>query len=105
MEFHKLSKERGNSEFDTKRRNHEVLRLEGFSRYDLESESIFKFLLIFKIRFWMQYECMMPCNMLALYIPRQKKKVPNIYGICIVGGKVALIPVVSSNETILHNCG
>jgi hypothetical protein len=49
---------------------------------------------------------MMPCNMLAIYIPRQKKKVAKyIYDICIVGGKVALIPVVSSNETIVRNCG
>jgi hypothetical protein len=42
----------------------------------------------------MQYECMMSCNMLDLYVPREKKSSPNIDGICIVGGKVALIPIV-----------
>jgi hypothetical protein len=53
----------------------------------------------------MQYECMLSCNMSALYIPHQKKRLSNIGGIRIVGGKVALIPVVSYNETILHNRG
>jgi hypothetical protein len=53
----------------------------------------------------MYYECMMSCNMLDLYIPHQKKSLQNIDGIRIIGGKVTLIPVVSSNETILHNCG
>jgi hypothetical protein len=33
----------------------------------------FKFLLVFKISFLMQYECMMPCNMSTLYFPYQKK--------------------------------
>jgi hypothetical protein len=35
----------GTQNFDTGRRNHEVLKLIGFSRYDIELESIFKFLL------------------------------------------------------------
>jgi hypothetical protein len=33
----------------------------------------------------------------------KEKLLPNIDGVRIVGGKVALIPVVSSNEAILHN--
>jgi hypothetical protein len=45
----------------------------GFLRSDFESELIFKFILVFKIRFLMQYECMMPCNMSDLYVPHQKK--------------------------------
>jgi hypothetical protein len=46
----------------------------GFLRSNFESESIFKLLLVFKIRFWMQYEFMMSCNMSDLYVPHQKKK-------------------------------
>jgi hypothetical protein len=60
--------------FSTGRRDHEGLNLGGFSRYDFKLELIFKFLLIFKIRFLMQYKCMMPCNMSTLYAPHQKKK-------------------------------
>jgi hypothetical protein len=67
--------------------------------------SFFKFLLVFKVHFLMQYECMMSCNMSDLYVPRQKKISPNIDSIRIVGGKVALIPMVSSNEIILRNRG
>jgi hypothetical protein len=56
--------------FDTGRRNHEGSKFKGFSRYDFESESIFlKFRLVFKISFLMQYECIMSCNMSALYVP------------------------------------
>jgi hypothetical protein len=65
----------------------------------------FMFLLVLKICFLIQYEYMMPCNMTALYVPRQKKSSSNIDGVRIVGGKVTLIPVVSSNETILRNRG
>jgi hypothetical protein len=35
--------------------------------------------------------------------PHQKKNGVKIDGICIVSGKVALIPIVSSSETILRN--
>jgi hypothetical protein len=35
----------------------------------------------------MKYECMMPCNMSALYVRYQNKKSsPNIDGVNIVGG-------------------
>jgi hypothetical protein len=99
--------------FNTGRRDHEGLNLEGLSRYDFKLKSIFKFLLIFRISFLMQYEFMMSCNMLDLYVPHQKEKLvkykwqslSNINGIHIVGGKVALIPVVNSNKIILCNCG
>jgi hypothetical protein len=40
-----------------------------------------------------------------LYIPHQKKSSSNIDGIRIVGGKIALILVVSSNKTILRKRG
>jgi hypothetical protein len=73
--------------FDIREGNHEALKLIGFSRYGFELESIFKFLLIFKILFLMKYECMMSCNMSALYVPHQKKSSPNIDGIRIVSGK------------------
>jgi hypothetical protein len=48
--------------FNTRRRDHEGMNLEGFSRYDFKLESIIKFILVFKISFLMQYECMMSCN-------------------------------------------
>jgi hypothetical protein len=73
--------------------------------WDIELESIVKLLLVFKVHFLMQYDCLMSCNMSNLYVSHQKKSSPNIDGICIVGGKVALIPVVSSNKTILCNRG
>jgi hypothetical protein len=38
-----------------------------------------------------------------LYVPYQKKCSPNIDGIHIVGGKIALIPVVSSSRMIYTN--
>jgi hypothetical protein len=46
---------------------------------------------------------MITCNMSALYIPHQKKTSPNIDGVRIVGGKVALIPVVSSSGMTYAN--
>jgi hypothetical protein len=60
--------------FDIRWREHEGLKLEWFSRYDLELESIFKFLLFLKINFLMQHECMMSCNISVLYVLYQKKK-------------------------------
>jgi hypothetical protein len=45
--------------FDIRRRNYEAVKLVGFSRYDYDLESVFKFLLVFKICFLMQYECIM----------------------------------------------
>jgi hypothetical protein len=60
----------------------------GLSRYDFELESIFKFPLVFKVRFLMQYECMMSCNISVLYIPHQKKKSsPNIDDVHVYCGK------------------
>jgi hypothetical protein len=35
----------------------------------------------------MQYECTMQCNVSALYVPHQKKRLPNIYSVHIVSGK------------------
>jgi hypothetical protein len=64
-----------------------VVKLVGFSRYDYELESICEFLLVFKICFFMQYECMMSWNISAICVPHQKKISPNIDGIYIVGGK------------------
>jgi hypothetical protein len=47
----------------------------------------------------MQYEYVMHGNMSVLYDPHQKKFfLSNIVGVRIVGGKVALIPVVSSSD-------
>jgi hypothetical protein len=61
--------------FDTGRRNHELLKLEGISRYDFELEMIFfSFFLVFKVHFLMKYDSMMSCNMSVLYIPHQKKR-------------------------------
>jgi hypothetical protein len=59
--------------FNTGRRDHQGLNLEGFSKYDFKLKLIFKFLLIFRISFLMQYEFMMSCNMLDLYVPHQKE--------------------------------
>jgi hypothetical protein len=77
----------------------------GFSTSDLNSESIFKFLLVFKIRFLMQYDCMMPCNMSALYVPHKNKKFTKYRWCTYSQWQNALIPIVSSNETILRNRG
>jgi hypothetical protein len=60
--------------FDIRQINHEALKLIRFSRYGFELESIFKFLLIFKIRFFMHYDSTVPCNMSVLYVSHQKKK-------------------------------
>jgi hypothetical protein len=54
--------------FDIRRRNHEALRLIGFSRYGFQLESIFKFC------FLMQYDSMLPSNESVLYVPHQKKR-------------------------------
>jgi hypothetical protein len=79
------------------------LKLIGFLRYDFELDSIFKFVLVFEVRFSMQYESMMPCNISVLYVPHQKKSSLNIYGVHIVGGKGTLIPIVSFNEMTYRN--
>jgi hypothetical protein len=49
--------------FDIRRMKREGLKMKGFLSYDLELESIFKFLLVFMVCFLMQYDSMMPCNM------------------------------------------
>jgi hypothetical protein len=72
--------------FDIGRTKREELKLKGFFSYDFELESIFKILLVFMVCFLMQYECMMSCNMLVLYVPHQKKSLPNIKDVCIVDG-------------------
>jgi hypothetical protein len=84
-------------DFAIGRRNYKAVRLVGFSRNDYDLKSIFKFLLVFKICFLMQHECMMSCNMSVIYVPHQKKSLPNIDGVCIIGGKNAL------NRRILAN--
>jgi hypothetical protein len=60
--------------FDIGRLKRKGLKLKGFLRYDLELESIFKFPLVFMVCFLMQYECVMSCNMSALYVPHQNKR-------------------------------
>jgi hypothetical protein len=87
--------------FDTGRRNHELLKLEGISRYDFELEMIFfSFFLVFKVHFLMKYDSMMSCNMSVLYIPHQKKRLAKYRWRTYSRWQNALIPVVSSNETI-----
>jgi hypothetical protein len=53
----------------------------------------------------MQYECMMLYNMSVLYVLTKRKSLLNIDGIRVVSDKVTLIPVVSSNEIIIHKRG
>jgi hypothetical protein len=77
--------------------------LEGFSRYNFESESIFKFLLVFKVSFLMQYECMMSYNISALYVPHQKKKGAKYRWRMCSRWKITLIPMVSSNDMTYSN--
>jgi hypothetical protein len=91
--------------FDTGQRNQEGLSLEGFSRYDFKLESNFKFLLVFDISFLMQYECMMSCNMLTLYVPHKNKMFTKYRWRTHSQLQIALISVVSSTEIILHNRG
>jgi hypothetical protein len=74
--------------FDIGRRNHEAVKLVGFSIYDFELESIFlKFLLVFKLRFLMQYECMMPCTCWPYMFLTKRKCLPNIDVVRIVSNK------------------
>jgi hypothetical protein len=54
----------------------------------------------------MQYEYAMPWQHIGpIHFPLKEKLLINIDGVCIVGGKVTLIPIVNFNETILRNCG
>jgi hypothetical protein len=89
-------------DFDVGRRNYEAVESVGFSRYDYELESIFKFLLVFNICCLMQYQYMMSCNMSAIYVPH-KKKVAKYRWHTLSRWQNALNPIVSSNETILLN--
>jgi hypothetical protein len=89
--------------FNTGQRDPEGVKLEGFSRYGFNLESVFKFPLVFKISFLMQYECMIPCHMSALYVPHQKKKGAKYRWHMCSRWQITLIHVVSSNETILRN--
>jgi hypothetical protein len=83
------------SNFDIRRRNYEAVKLVGFSRrdYGLESIFFFLFLLVFKICFLMQYEYMISCNMCALHVPHQKKRLSNIDDVRVVGGETRLTNV------------
>jgi hypothetical protein len=65
--------------FDIERIKRKGLRLKGLLRYDFELESIFKFSLVFMVCFLMPYEYMMSCNMSAIYVPYQKKKMGTKY--------------------------
>jgi hypothetical protein len=96
----------GTQNFDIGQKEHEGLKLKRFSRYDFELQSIFFIILsIFKVHFLMQFDCTMPCNMSDLYVPHQKKKL-NKYRWCTYSRwKIALIPIVSSSETILRTRG
>jgi hypothetical protein len=51
----------------------------------------------------MQYECMMPCNMSALYVPHQKKKGDKYRWRMCSQWQNVLIPVVSSNGMTYAN--
>jgi hypothetical protein len=53
----------------------------------------------------MQYECMMSCNMLALYVPHKNKKFAKYRWHTHSQWQITLISVVSSTEIILHNRG
>jgi hypothetical protein len=78
--------------FDTRWRNHEGLKLIGFSRYDFELESNFKFFFVFKVRFLMQYECMMSWQKVVLSILTKRIGSPNIDNVCIVGSDLHSTP-------------
>jgi hypothetical protein len=64
--------------YDIGRTKREGLKVKGLLSYDFKLESIFKLLLFFMVCFLMQYECMTSCNISALYVPHQKKILPNI---------------------------
>jgi hypothetical protein len=90
--------------FDIGWRKHEWLMVIGLLSYDVEM-GIKKF----KSFFWFSrfaFGCSMNgwCHATCRsYMFLTKKKLWNIYDIRIVGGKVALIPVVSSNDTTYSN--
>jgi hypothetical protein len=90
--------------FDIIRRKHEGLKLKGFSRYDFKLELIFlSFFWFSRLASW----CNKNVRCHATYRPytflTKRKSSSNIDGICIVGDKVALIPVVSSKRYDLQN--
>jgi hypothetical protein len=63
----------------------------------------FKFHLVFKVRFLMQYECMMPYNMSVLYVPHQKKRLTKYRWRAYSRWENTLIPIVSSNGMTYAN--
>jgi hypothetical protein len=84
--------------------------MNGWSWYDFWDMTsnwnhFFNFLLVFKVRFLMQYECMMAYNISALYVPHQKKRLTKYRWCTYSRWQNAFILVVSSIETILHNRG
>jgi hypothetical protein len=92
--------------FEIRRRKHEWLKLIRFLRYCIKMGiNFFKFLLVFKVRFLMQYECMMSYNMSSIYVPHQKKRLAKYRWRTHSRWHIARILVVSSNETILRNHG
>jgi hypothetical protein len=63
----------------------------------------FKFLLVFKICFLMQYECMMSCSMSALHVPHQKKKFAKYLWCTHSQWQITLITVVSPSDMTFTN--
>jgi hypothetical protein len=102
-EFHKLSKESGNSEFWYRTNKAWMVEVDRIFEIWLQVGIDFlKFILVFKVHFLMQYECMMSCIMLILYIPRQKKKVIKYRWRTYSRWQITLIPVVSSSVWLMQ---
>jgi hypothetical protein len=103
-EFHKLSKEGGNSELWYGVKESWSIEVDRILEIRLQIWiDFFKFLFIFKVHFLMQYECMMSCNMSALYVPHQKKSSPNIDGVRVVGGKSHSTPWLALSDLTYSN--
>jgi hypothetical protein len=89
--------------FDIGRRKHEGLKSIEISGYDFELEVIFKFLLVFKVHFLIQFECMTSCNMSALFVPHQQKKLAKYIWRTYSRWQIVLIPIVSSTGITYAN--
>jgi hypothetical protein len=103
-EFHKLSKEGGNSEFRYRVKEPWRVEVERILEIRLHIGIFFlSFFWFSRFASWCNMNVWCHATCWPYTFLSKRKRVPNIYGACIVDGKDALIPVVSSNEIILHN--
>jgi hypothetical protein len=101
-EFCKLSKKGENSELRHWMKELGSVELgKNFKIWLQIGINFLSFFWFFRVCFVMQYGCMMSCNMSAVYIPYQKKKLPNIDGVRIVGGNSHSSPLLALTKRLM----